>query len=136
MNQAPIMPFFTDAYLADCHHLSTEAHGTLLLILLHMWRRGGKALPNNNKAMMHIVKAGSLRKWHLLKTELEALFDLSDRNWRQKKLERTWTDVMSKVEANRTNGKRGRAVQMLEEKSLKTQTKRLRRTPAFRPGQL
>lgn len=110
MSDAPIMPFFTDAYLADCHHLSTEAHGALLLILLHTWRAGGKPLADDER-MRRIVKARSARKWVELKSELAPLFDLSEGTWRQKKLERTWADVEQKISQARKNGKQGLATQ-------------------------
>ena len=105
MSQAPIMPFFTDAYLADCHHLSTEAHGALLLILLHTWRLNAKPLPDDDRIMMRIVKARSITRWHKLKSELAPFFDLTEGSWRQKKLERTWADVAQKIETNRSNAK-------------------------------
>lgn len=107
MSKAPIMPFFTDAYLADCHHLSTEAHGAMLLILLHTWRQGGEALPDDDKKMMRIVKVKSLTKWRSLKDELLPCFDLSDGRWRQKRLEKTWADVTEKISQNRENAQRG-----------------------------
>jgi uncharacterized protein YdaU (DUF1376 family) len=106
MSDAPIMPFYTDSYLADCHHLSTEAHGAFLLILLHTWRLGGKALPDDDKVMMRIVKAKSITRWRVIKAELQPFFDFSDHTWRQKKLERTWALVHQKIEANRENGKK------------------------------
>ena len=107
MSKAPIMPFFTDAYLADCHHLSTEAHGAFLLILLHTWRLGAKPLPDDDKMLMRIVKIKTQKQWKKIKAELRPFFDVSDGHWRQGKLERTWSEVSKKIEANRESGKRG-----------------------------
>lgn len=106
MSKAPIMPFYTDAYLADCHHLSTEAHGALMLLLLHTWRLGGKPLPDDDKAIMRVVKVRSPKRWQKIRAELAPLFDLSDGRWRQSKLERTWAEVTQKIEQNRDNAKR------------------------------
>ena len=46
MAEAPIKPLATDAYLADTTHLSATEHGAYLLLLMTMWRAGGR-LPNN-----------------------------------------------------------------------------------------
>jgi uncharacterized protein YdaU (DUF1376 family) len=44
----PALPLWTDAYLADCQHLTRTEHGTYLLILLHMWRAPEGKIPNDN----------------------------------------------------------------------------------------
>jgi len=116
MSKAPIMPFYTDAYLADCHHLSTEAHGAYMLILLHTWRLGGKALPDNDKALMRIVKAKSITRWRQLRSELLPFFDITDGHWHQSKLERTWSEVVQKIEQNRDNAKQRYSPNMLKNK--------------------
>src|SRR5689334_15359885 len=100
MSKAPIMPFYTDSYLADCYHISTEAHGAYLLLLLHMWRLGGKPLPDNDRTLMNITKVKRIERWRQLKAELVPFFIITDGVWRQKKLEQTWADVNQKIEMN------------------------------------
>ena len=54
MAEAPIMPFATDAYLADTKHLSTLEHGAYLLLLICLWRSGGR-LPNDPRKLARFV---------------------------------------------------------------------------------
>jgi uncharacterized protein YdaU (DUF1376 family) len=44
----PALPFWTDAYLADCQHLSWAEHGIYLMLLVHMWRSPDGKIPNND----------------------------------------------------------------------------------------
>lgn len=48
MADLPFMPLATDAYMADCSHLSDAEHGRYLLILMAMWRAPGQRLPNDD----------------------------------------------------------------------------------------
>jgi uncharacterized protein YdaU (DUF1376 family) len=48
MAEFPAMPLFTDAYLADCDHLTDCEHGRYLLMLIHMWRAPGRRFPNDD----------------------------------------------------------------------------------------
>ena len=54
MAEAPIMPFYTDAYIGDTFHLSTIEHGAYLLLLIFMWRNGG-SLNNDPKYLASIT---------------------------------------------------------------------------------
>jgi uncharacterized protein YdaU (DUF1376 family) len=48
MTDIPGMIIWTDDYFGDTHHLTTFEHGAYLLILMAMWRNGGK-LANSSK---------------------------------------------------------------------------------------
>lgn len=68
MSQAPSMPMYWDAYLADTTHLSTEEHGAYLLLLAAMWRRNGYVQDDDadNARILGLTKA----KWLKTKARL------------------------------------------------------------------
>lgn len=49
MAEFPALPLWTDAYLADCGHLSDEEHGRYFLLLMAMWRAPECRLPNDDE---------------------------------------------------------------------------------------
>lgn len=49
MAELPFMPLATDAYLADCAHLSDAEHGRYLLLMIALWRAPGQRLPNDDE---------------------------------------------------------------------------------------
>jgi uncharacterized protein YdaU (DUF1376 family) len=49
MAKFPAMPLWTDAYLADCSHLSDAEHGRYMLILIHLWRMPKQRFPNETR---------------------------------------------------------------------------------------
>lgn len=68
MAEAPIMPLATDAYLADTTHLSTIEHGAYLLLLMCLWRAGGR-LPNDQRQLAKFCRLSPMqfkRVWPVL----------------------------------------------------------------------
>lgn len=107
MSQAPIMPFFTDAYLADTHHLGTETHGAYLLLLLYSWRCNGAPPPDDDRILSRITKL-SLRRWqHTVRPQLEPFYTIDGGLWHQKRLQKTWNEVQQKIELQRQKGIKG-----------------------------
>lgn len=49
MAELPFLPLATDAYLADCAHLSDAEHGRYLLLLIALWRAPSQRLPNDDE---------------------------------------------------------------------------------------
>jgi uncharacterized protein YdaU (DUF1376 family) len=107
MSQAPAMPVFTDALIGDTTHLSTEEFGAYCLILFATWRNSGMAFPDDDRRMARICRVSEARWMSKLRSALAGFFDLSNKTWRQKRLEKEWNFVAEKVRTNRENGKRG-----------------------------
>ncbi len=106
MAEFPALPLFTDAYLADTRHLSTEEHGAYLLLLMCAWRTRGCALKDDDKFLARIVGVSSHR-WRRIKPVMREFFDVYDGMWRQKKLLDVYRGVETRVAKNRANGARG-----------------------------
>jgi uncharacterized protein YdaU (DUF1376 family) len=102
----PALPFFTDAYLADTRHLTTEEHGAYLLLLMCAWRNRGCQLKDNDRMLARIAGL-SPAKWKRMKPVLAEFFTVADGLWRQKKLLYVYDTVSKKVARNRENGRRG-----------------------------
>ncbi len=102
----PAMPLYTDAYLADTRHLTTEEHGAYLLLLMCAWRNAGCELEDDNKSLARITGLTPAR-WRRLRCRLETFFIVEDGRWRQRKLSAVHEDVAARVARNRVNGARG-----------------------------
>jgi len=72
MAEFPAFPLWTDAYLADTGHLSTIEHGAYLLLLMTMWRAGGK-LPNDDKRIARYTRL-SAGQWERMKPVIMEFF--------------------------------------------------------------
>jgi uncharacterized protein YdaU (DUF1376 family) len=102
----PALPFFTDVYLADTIHLSTEEHGAYLLLLMTAWRTRGCYLPNDNKMLARITRT-TPAKWRKLRPVMADFFHIEGDRWVQKRLVKTYGDVEKRVAKNRINGAKG-----------------------------
>jgi len=102
----PALPFFTDAYLADTRHLTTEEHGAYLLLLMCAWRTRGCALKDDNRQLARMAGV-SPTKWKRLRPVLAEFFTVAGGLWQQKKLTGVYETVAEKVERNRLNGAKG-----------------------------
>lgn len=92
-SNAPSMPLFGDAYLADTRHLSLEEHGAYLQLMMIAWRSSDCALPDDDAriARMLGITAG---RWAKLKPTVMAFWSLGENGWIQKRLtkERAFVD--------------------------------------------
>ena len=105
MSQAPSMPMFWDAYLADTTHLTTEEHGAYLLLLAAMWRRNGW-VPDDDRDNARILGL-TPAKWKRVKERLSVFLIFQDGQITQKNLLKIWKITQEKIEKNRENGAKG-----------------------------
>ena len=105
MSDAPFMPMWWDAYLADTTHLTTEEHGAYLLLIGAMWRRGG-FVPDDDSDNARIVGL-SKPKWIRVKARLLPLLIVKNGEISQKKVKKTYEKAVQKIEKNRKNGSLG-----------------------------
>lgn len=108
----PYMQLYVADYLADTRHLSTEQHGAYLLLLMSMWRAGGR-LPNDASKLARIAGV-SLRRWYLVWPQIASLFDILGDEIGHGRLEREHQKAVSKSEKRSASGKRGGEVKALK----------------------
>lgn len=100
MAEYPAMPLWTDAYLADTRHLSTEEHGAYLLLLMEAWRRPTCALPDDD-ALLARLAGLPLDRWTEIRSVIMGMwtFDGRSKTWHQKK-QRKERDFVHKKSAS------------------------------------
>lgn len=107
MAEFPALPLWTDAYLADCDHLTEVEHGRYLLLLMHMWRAPNRRFPNDDQWLARKFR----RPVEAVQSELRPLlaeFFKSDGNWLyHKRLEREWERLseMSRKQSERAKSR-------------------------------
>jgi uncharacterized protein YdaU (DUF1376 family) len=103
MAEFPALPLFTDAYLGDTIHLTTIEHGAYLLLLICMWRSGGK-LPNNDKLLARFTGL-SPAQWRRIKPILWPFFDATETHIMQGRLTDELTFVKQHSKKQSDNAK-------------------------------
>lgn len=106
MSQAPSMPVFVDAMLADTLHLTRGELGAYHLILYATWRNNGEPLEDDGDRMARICRA-TPAEWRKIRDVLAPFFDLGGGTWRQKRLEKEWGYVVDRASRARRNGQTG-----------------------------
>jgi uncharacterized protein YdaU (DUF1376 family) len=90
------MMLWTDDYLADTMHLTTIQHGAYLLILMAMWRAGGR-LPNDERRLAKIARL-PLNRWRKIYPEIQELLVFDTQGVTQKRLWQELQKTRSLVE--------------------------------------
>ncbi|WP_187275060.1 DUF1376 domain-containing protein [Methylobacterium sp. WL120] len=108
------MPVWVDAYHADTRHLSTVQHGAYLLIMMSMWRSGGK-LPNDEKLLARISGL-TLDKWRRYGQQVMNLLVVDGDFVTQKRLLQELEKSRSKIDKKRAAGKAGGTANSLKNK--------------------
>ncbi len=114
MADFPFMPLYVADYLADTTHLSTEAHGAYLLLLMVLWKSGGE-LPNDDKILARIVRC-TPAKWERLKGEVLEFFQIVENKIFHNRITQEIQKAKNLTEVRSTVGKQG-----VEAKRLKSQ---------------
>ena len=87
MAEFPAIPLFTDAYLADTRHLTTEEHGAYLLLIMEAWRRPMCSLPDDDDLLARLAGL-TPERWGEVKKVVMAFWTRDGRRktWTQKRL--------------------------------------------------
>ncbi|MFP1634101.1 YdaU family protein [Zhengella sp. ZM62] len=105
MTNTPFMQLYVADYLGDTMHLTTEQHGAYLLLLMTMWRHGGR-LPNDPSKLARIARVSS-RRWHMIADDVMEFFDIDGGEITQKRLVREHQKAVSISEKRSAIGKLG-----------------------------
>lgn len=79
------MPMFWGDYLRDTGHLSPAEHGAYLLLIAHQWTTA-KPLLDDDDFLRRIARM-TAREWRAAKRVLEPMFDASNGEWNQRRVE-------------------------------------------------
>lgn len=106
MAEFPAIPIWTDSYLADTRHLSTEQHGAYMLLLMEAWRRPACSLPDDDSILARLSGLGD--RWPENRETVMAFWDRDGRRkeWTQKRLLKERDYVASKRRSQRDNAAR------------------------------
>ncbi len=105
MAEFPALPLWTDAYLADCSHLSDAEHGVYLQVLMTMWRSPECRIPNDSSWLARRFR----RDVHDVEKTIRPIlaeFCKTDGNWVwQPRLQKEWEYCRKKSEKNSETAK-------------------------------
>jgi uncharacterized protein YdaU (DUF1376 family) len=101
MAQFPVLPLWTDAYIADTLDLSLEEHGCYLMLLMLAWRQVGCSMPDDNAWFCRWLNIHGNR-WRKLRQRVLERFFAQDESgcWQQLRLSKE-RDSIEKTSRNR-----------------------------------
>lgn len=106
MSQLPSMPMYWGDYWSKTRRLSPAEHHAYLFLIGATWMNNGEPLPDDDRVLAAEIGI-PIDDWLLLRPTVQRFFTITDGFWQNAKLTEVWSGVMRKVEANKTNGKRG-----------------------------
>lgn len=118
MSNMPFMPLYIDNYVGDTQHLSTEQHGAYMLLLMAMWKAGGR-LPSDPAKLARIARLPRA-KWVKIADDLLAFFDEAGGEITQKRLVSELQKASEKHAKRVDAGSRGGTAKALKEKEMTT----------------
>lgn len=110
----PFMQLYVADYLGDTRHLTTEQHGAYLLLLMTMWRAGGR-LPNEDKKLARITGCTSSR-WAKIKPEVTEFFSVDGEEITHKRLMFELEKAQEKSIKRSVSGTQGGIAKSLKDK--------------------
>ena len=114
MASPPFMQLYVADFLADTQHLTTEEIGAYLLILMTMWRAGGR-LPHDQKVLARSARLSG-RSWASAWERIGPLFIITEGQITQKRLAKEFEKAMQKSAVRSQSGKRGGDAKALKTK--------------------
>jgi uncharacterized protein YdaU (DUF1376 family) len=113
MADYPALMLWTDAYLGDAYHLSTEEHGAYFLMLMAAWRSPDCRLEDTEKFLSRVTKVTPKRWREKIRPALEPFWTIENGYWTQKRLTKEREKVKT-ICANRSrSGKASAAAKAL-----------------------
>lgn len=106
MAEFPMLPLWTDAFIADTTHLDAKETGAYLMLLIVMWRTKDCALPDDDK-LLHRYARLSLKEWRRIRPIMEPFFVIEGGCWSQKRLSKEWRRASRRAEVNRIRSSQG-----------------------------
>lgn len=106
------MQLYVGDYLSDTLDLTTEQHGAYLLLLMTMWKAGGK-LPSDPKKLARICRV-SARRWHIVWPEISHFFDDDGSIVTNERLQNEYQKAVSIREKRAAAGAAGGAAKALK----------------------
>jgi len=101
MAEFPALPIWTDAYLADCSHLTDAEHGIYLQILMLIWRSPNCQIPDDDEWIARKFR----RDANAVRTHIRPLmreFCQIGKGWvTQKRLKKEWEWCTKKRQTNK-----------------------------------
>lgn len=90
------MPLYIGDYLRDTMHLTTVQHGCYFLLIVAAWPRGG-TLPDDNERLAAIARL-PLEEWMNIRPVLQEFFQMKDREWIHKRVQKEREKAMEQKE--------------------------------------
>lgn len=106
MSELPILPLYTDAFIADTGHLSAAQTGAYMMLLMVAWRTPQCCLPDDDARLARWARVDA-RTWAKMKSVVMEFWTLTDGQWTQKRLTKERDRARNRADTARQNGAHG-----------------------------
>ena len=115
MAKYPALPLFTDALIADTHHLTDAEFGAYMRMLIYSWRRPDCDLPSDRKHLARIMRRNG-RHFKGIEDLISEFFDDDGTSLTQARLRKERKYVEKVSESRRVAGRKGGRPKQLKNK--------------------